>query len=153
VGTGGATVFSSLLVVVILGAVTAQITRWCLVNTQPATEGLDSHRTGGVLPALAGVDAGTGAGADDEVPRVVEEHPVVAWVEPLDEDAPFEDAPFEIDEALPVAVAETTTTSWLSRARAVVGLTVVVSALGAVLAVAVASTALLTAAVLDSALG
>jgi hypothetical protein len=163
VGTGGATVFSSLLVVVILGAVTAQITRWCLVSTQPATEGLDSHRTGGVLPALAGIDAGTGAGADDEAPRVVEEHPVVASVEPLDEDtpvqtapfeaAPFEDAPFEVDEALPVAGAETTATSWLSRARAVVGLTVVVSALGAVLAVAVASTALLTAAVLDSALG
>jgi hypothetical protein len=158
VGTGGATVFSSLLVVVILGAVTAQITRWCLVSTQPATEGLDSHRTSGVLPALAGVDAGTAAGADDEVPRVVEEHPVVAWVESPGEDAPFETAPLEnaplaLDEALPVAVAETTATSWLSRARAVVGLTVVVSALGAVLAVAVASTALLTAAALDSALG
>jgi hypothetical protein len=146
-------VFSSLLVVVILGAVTAQITRWCLVSTQPATEGLDSHRTGGVLPAPAG------AGADDEPARVVvEEHPVVAWVEPVDEAAPFEAAPvaagpLEVDEVVPVAAVETTATSWLSRARAVVGLTVVVSALGPVLAVAVASTALLTAAVLDSALG
>lgn len=138
--------FSSLLVVVILGAVTAQITRWCLVGAQPATVGLSSHRAGGMLPSLVGGDTGLRTDADVE-PVVVE------VVEPAE--APDRLA---VDDAVPLAlvdtaVVETTATSWVSRGRAVVGLTLVVSALGAVLAMAVASTALLTAAVLDSALG